>query len=79
MDDDTRPEPHAVLADAWALTLLVVLDTLPPTERLAFVLHDLFDVPFDQIASIMERSPVAARQLASQARRRVRGTDTTAG
>ena len=58
------------LADSVGLALLVVLDTLTPAERLAFVLHDMFDVPFDQIAPVIERSPTAARQLASRARRR---------
>ena len=67
------PEQEAVLADAVGLALLVVLDTLTPAERLAFVLHDLFAVPFEEIAPLLERSPVAARQLASRARRRVRG------
>jgi RNA polymerase sigma-70 factor (ECF subfamily) len=61
------------MADAVGLALLVVLDTLNPAERLAFVLHDLFDVPFDEIAPIVGRSPAATRQLASRARRRVRG------
>ncbi|MBV2364616.1 RNA polymerase sigma factor SigJ [Streptomonospora nanhaiensis] len=67
------PEQQALMADSVGLALLVVLDTLPPAERLAFVLHDLFGVPFDDIAPIVERSPAAARQLASRARRRVRG------
>ena len=67
------PEHEAVLADAVGLALLVVLDTLTPAERLAFVLHDLFAVPFEEIAPMIERSPAAARQLASRARRRVRG------
>src|SRR5262245_54963072 len=67
------PERDAVLADSVGLALLVVLDTLEPAERLAFVLHDLFAVPFDEIASIVGRSSEAARQLASRARRRVRG------
>ncbi|MBX7266964.1 RNA polymerase sigma factor SigJ [Micromonospora sp. Llam7] len=67
------PEHAAVLADSVGLALLVVLDTLAPAERLAFVLHDMFGVPFDEIAPMIERSPVAARQLASRARRRVRG------
>jgi len=70
--DTDGPEQQALLADSVGLALLVVLDTLSPAERLTFVLHDMFDVPFDQIASIVERSPVAARQLASRARRRVR-------
>jgi RNA polymerase sigma-70 factor (ECF subfamily) len=67
------PEQEAVLADSVGLALLVVLDTLAPAERLAFVLHDMFAVPFDEIAAIVDRSPEAARQLASRARRRVRG------
>jgi RNA polymerase sigma-70 factor (ECF subfamily) len=68
------PEEEAELADAVGLALLVVLDTLAPAERLAFVLHDIFSVPFDEIASLVERSPTATRQLASRARRRVRGS-----
>jgi RNA polymerase sigma factor (sigma-70 family) len=67
------PERDAELADALGPALVVVLETLTPGERLAFVLHDLFDVPFDEIAAILGRSPAAARQLASRARRRVRG------
>ena len=67
------PEHEAVLADSVGLALLVVLETLDPDERLAFVLHDMFAVPFDEIASIVGRSPTAARQLASRARRRVQG------
>ena len=67
----TDPEKEAVLADSVGLALLVVLDTLTPAERLAFVLHDMFGVPFEDIAPIVGRSPVAARQLASRARRRV--------
>jgi len=67
------PEREAALADSVGLALLVVLDTLEPAERLAFVLHDMFAVPFDEIASIVDRSPDAARQLASRARRRVQG------
>jgi len=67
------PEQHALLADSVGLALLVVLDTLSPAERLAFVLHDIFAVPFDEIAAILERSPAASRQLASRARRRVQG------
>jgi RNA polymerase sigma factor (sigma-70 family) len=67
------PEHEAVLADSVGLALLVVLDTLTPAERLAFVLHDMFGMPFDEIAPIVERTPAAARQLASRARRRVRG------
>ena len=71
--DEPTPADEAVLADSVSLGLLVVLDTLAPAERLAFVLHDLFDLPFDQIAALVDRSPAAARQLASRARRRVRG------
>jgi len=70
------PEQEVLLADSVGLALLVVLDTLPPAERLAFVLHDIFAVPFDEIAPIVERSETAARQLASRARRRVRGAGT---
>jgi RNA polymerase sigma-70 factor (ECF subfamily) len=71
--DGTDPEHEALLADAVGLALLVVLETLTPAERLAFVLHDMFGVPFDEIGPIVERSAEAARQLASRARRRVRG------
>jgi RNA polymerase sigma-70 factor (ECF subfamily) len=71
--DGTDPEHEALLADSVGLALLVVLDTLAPAERLAFVLHDMFAVPFEEIAPIVDRSPEAARQLASRARRRVRG------
>jgi len=71
--DGTDPEHEALLADAVGLALLVVLQTLTPAERLAFVLHDMFAVPFDEIARIVDRSPDAARQLASRARRRVGG------
>ncbi len=67
------PEHQALLADSVGLALLVVLETLAPAERLAFVLHDMFAVPFDEIAAIVGRSPTAARQLASRARRRVQG------
>jgi ketosteroid isomerase-like protein len=74
--DGTDPEHEALLADAVGLALLVVLETLSPPERLAFVLHDMFAVPFDEIAPIVDRSPEAARQLASRARRRVRGENT---
>ena len=70
----TDPEHELLLADSVGLALLVVLETLSPAERLAFVLHDMFAVPFEDIAPIVERSPDAARQLASRARRRVRGT-----
>jgi len=69
------PEHEALMADSVGLALLVVLETLAPAERLAFVLHDMFAVPFDEIAPIVGRSPAAARQLASRARRRVQGTD----
>jgi RNA polymerase sigma factor (sigma-70 family) len=69
--DDSDPEHQALLADSVGLALFVVLDTLPPDERLAFVLHDVFAVPFDEIASIVDRSPEAARKLASRARRRI--------
>ncbi len=72
----TDPEHEALLADSVGVALLVVLDTLTPAERLAFVLHDIFAVPFDEIAPIVERSPEAARQLASRARRRVQGERT---
>ena len=72
------PEQEAVLADSVGLALLVVLDTLGPAERLAFVLHDMFAVPFDEIAPIVGRSPEAARQLASRARRRVHGQTASA-
>ncbi|WP_043182566.1 sigma-70 family RNA polymerase sigma factor [Streptomyces sp. NRRL F-5123] len=67
------PEQDALLADSVGLALLVVLETLEPAERLAFVLHDMFAVPFDEIAPIVDRTPAAARQLASRARRRVQG------
>ncbi|MDT4915225.1 MAG: hypothetical protein QOC66_4353 [Pseudonocardiales bacterium] len=70
------PEHEAVLADSVGLALLVVLQTLSPAERLAFVLHDMFAVPFDEIAPIVNRSPDAAKQLASRARRRVQGAST---
>ena len=73
--DGTNPEDEALLADSVGLALLVVLETLTPAERLAFVLHDLFDLPFDEIAPMVGRSPATARQLASRARRRVRGAD----
>jgi RNA polymerase sigma-70 factor, ECF subfamily len=71
--DDPNAESEALLADSVGLALLVVLDRLNPAERLAFVLHDLFDVPFEEIAPIVRRTPAAARQLASRARRRVQG------
>jgi RNA polymerase sigma factor (sigma-70 family) len=72
-EEGTDPEHEALLAGSVGLALFVVLETLNPAERLAFVLHDVFDVPFDEIAPIVDRSPEAARQLASRARRRVRG------
>ena len=72
-DEEADPEHEALLADSVGLALLVVLETLTPAERLAFVLHDMFAVPFDEIAPIVDRSPAAARQLASRARRRVQG------
>ncbi|MGH3153341.1 MAG: sigma-70 family RNA polymerase sigma factor, partial [Streptosporangiaceae bacterium] len=75
VSDHADPEHEAVLADSLGLALLVVLDTLTPAERLAFVLHDMFAVPFDEIAPIVDRSPAAARQLASRARRRVQQAD----
>ncbi len=74
--DGTDPEHEALVADSVGLALLVVLETLSPAERLAFVLHDIFAVPFDEIAAIIDRSPEAARQLASRARRRVRAENT---
>ena len=73
--DGTDPEHEALLADSVGLALQVVLETLTPAERLAFVLHDMFTVPFEEIAPIVDRSPDATRQLASRARRRVRGAD----
>ena len=74
--DGTDPEHDALLAGSVGLALLVVLETLSPAERLAFVLHDMFAVPFDEIAPIVNRSPEATRQLASRARRRVQGERT---
>src|SRR3954465_6782737 len=71
--DGTDPEHEVLLADSVGLALLIVLETLSPAERLAFVLHDMFAVPFDEIAPIVDRSPEATRQLASRARRRVQG------
>jgi RNA polymerase sigma-70 factor (ECF subfamily) len=76
-----RPEDEVLLADSVGVALMVVLDTLTPAERLAFVLHDLFAVPFEDVAAIIDRSPAAARQLASRARRRIQGSgpdDTSA-
>jgi RNA polymerase sigma factor (sigma-70 family) len=75
-EDGSEPEHEAQLADSIGLALLVVLDTLDPAERLAFVLHDMFGVPFAEIAPIVGRSPTAARQLASRARHRVKGAAT---
>ena len=72
-DGESHPEHEALLADSVGLALLIVLDSLAPAERLAFVLHDMFAVPFDEIAPIVATTPVAARQLASRARRRLRG------
>ncbi|GAA4689133.1 RNA polymerase sigma factor SigJ [Pseudonocardia yuanmonensis] len=74
-DGADDPEYGAELADSVGLALLVVLETLSPDERLAFVLHDMFGLPFDEIAPLVERTPAAARQLASRARRRVRGAE----
>jgi RNA polymerase sigma-70 factor, ECF subfamily len=75
--DSVNPEHEALLADSVGLALLVVLEQLSPAERLAYVLHDMFSVPFEEIGSILDRSPESARQLASRGRRRIRGTDTT--
>src|SRR6267154_6861182 len=69
------PEQEALLAESVGLAMLVVLDTLAPAERLAFVLHDMFAVPFEEIGPVMERTPASVRQLASRARRRVKGAD----
>ena len=74
--DDTGPEDQVMMADSVGLAMLVVLENLNPAERLAFVLHDMFGVPFDEIAPMLDRSPAAARQLASRARRIVRGAPT---
>lgn len=74
-DGDLRPEEEALLADSVGLALLVVLDTLTPAERLAFVLHDVFQLPFEEVAPMVGRTPTAARQLASRARRRVKAAD----
>lgn len=74
MDADDSPEQQSLLADSVGLALLVVLETLTPAERLAFVLHDMFAVPFEEIAPMVGRTPDATRQLASRARRRVRGS-----
>jgi RNA polymerase sigma-70 factor (ECF subfamily) len=75
-EDGANPEEEALLADSVGLAMLVVLEKLAPAERLAFVLHDMFAMPFDEIAPIVGRSPAAARQLASRARRRVQGAAT---
>jgi RNA polymerase sigma-70 factor (ECF subfamily) len=77
-DGQLQPEEQAVLADSVGLALLVVLDTLTPDERLAFVLHDLFGLPFGEIGPLLGRTPAAAKQLASRARRRVRGAEIPA-
>ena len=77
-DGAGQPEDEALLADSVGLALLVVLDTLAPAERLAFVLHDVFKLPFEEIAPMVERTPAAARQLASRARRRVKTASATA-
>jgi RNA polymerase sigma factor (sigma-70 family) len=77
VDEESDPEQAALLADSVGIALLVVLETLTPAERLAFVLHDMFGLPFDEIGPIVERSPDAARQLASRGRRRVRGARPT--
>src|SRR5829696_2986539 len=76
-DGGIDPEHEALLADSVGLALLVVLETLTPAERLAYVLHDMFSVPFEEIGAILERSPEAARQLASRGRRRIRSAHTT--
>jgi len=75
--DGAGPEHQAVLAFSFGVAVLVEIDTLTPAERLAFVLHDMFAMPFEEIAPIVERTPAATRQLASRARRRVQGADTT--
>jgi RNA polymerase sigma factor (sigma-70 family) len=77
-DGELQPEDQALLADSVGLALLVVLDTLAPDERLAFVLHDVFGFPFEEIAPMLDRTPGAARQLASRARRRVKGAEVPA-
>jgi RNA polymerase sigma-70 factor (ECF subfamily) len=77
-EGELQPEEEALLADSVGLALLVVLDTLAPAERLAFVLHDMFALPFEEIAPMLGRTPAAARQLASRARRRVKGADIPA-
>ena len=77
-EGELRPEDEALLADSVGLALQVVLDALAPAERLAFVLHDMFELPFEEIAPMVGRSPAAARQLASRARRRVKGAEVPA-
>jgi RNA polymerase sigma-70 factor (ECF subfamily) len=77
-DGELQPEEEALLADSVGLALLVVLDTLAPAERLAFVLHDMFELPFEEIAPMVGRTPATARQLASRARRHVKGADIPA-
>jgi RNA polymerase sigma-70 factor (ECF subfamily) len=79
LEDDADAEHDLVMADSLGLALILVLETLTPAERVAFVLHDMFDMSFDEIAPIVDRSPVAARQLASRARRRVQGASNTEG
>ncbi len=79
LDDSGGPEQQAVIADTLGIALLIVLETLSPAERLAFVLHDIFAVPFDQIGPVLERTPDATRQLASRARRRIRQAPTPDG
>ncbi len=74
-EEELGPEEETMLADSVGLALLVVLDALAPAERLAFVLHDMFELPFDEIAPMVGRTPTAARQLASRARRRVKGAE----
>jgi RNA polymerase sigma factor (sigma-70 family) len=78
LDGKLQPEDEALLADSVGLALLVVLDTLTPDERLAFVLHDMFELPFTQIAAMIGRTPAAAKQLTSRARRRVKGAEIPA-
>src|SRR5438270_8149055 len=78
LEDASDPEQEALLADSVGIALLVVLETLSPPERLAFVLHDMFGMSFEEIAPIVERNPAATRQLASRARRRVRGVEPRA-
>src|SRR5438876_5762282 len=77
LEGPTDPEQEALMADSVGLAPLVVLETLSPAERLAFVLHDMFGLPFEEIAPLVERNPAATRQLASRARRRVRGATPT--